>query len=71
MDFCKEPYQAEIDKPTILPTSAEYIWEKFEYFDKMSHGYPNCDTYEKKKQELLALWWEQFQKEVRSNETTE
>lgn len=64
-------YQEENTQPVVLPTTAQYIWEKFEYFDRMTHEYPNCDKYEEMKRELLALWWGQFQKEVRSNETTE
>lgn len=67
-----EPFlirEADLEKPIILPTTAGYIWEKFEYFDRMTHEYPNCVNYEEMERKLLALWWEQFQKEVK-NETT-
>lgn len=64
-------YPEENTQPVVLPTTAEYIWKKFKYFDKKADEYPNDVEYEEMKLKLLALWWKQFQKEVRSNETTE
>ena len=59
-------YQAEIKQPTILPSPSESIWEKFEYFDKMAEEYPEYDQYDDVRWKLLDLWFEQFQKEYKS-----
>lgn len=58
-------YFASSEQPvTILPSTSEHIWEKFEYFDKMAQEYPNCEQYEFTRWRLLNIWLDQFQKEL-------
>ena len=58
-------YPIENDKPIILPSRADYIWEKFEYFDKRAQEYPNVLNYRETMDELLDMWLEQFKKEIK------
>lgn len=58
-------YPEETNQLIILPSRADYIWEKFEYFDKKANEYPNCVQYEDTRWELLDMWLDQFKKEIK------
>lgn len=57
-------YPEENTQPIILPSKSDYIWEKFEYFDRRAQEYPDNLNYGDTRDELLDMWLESFKEEM-------